>query len=76
MVNFSHTSGYLGVMQLVYSILLPSGYVGAAYVLKIRNNIQVLLFSYFLSENVRIPSLSAPIGTDVGTVRRGSGKTL
>ena len=34
MVNFSHTSGYLGVMQLVYSILLPSGYVGAAYVLK------------------------------------------
>ena len=69
-------SGYVRAMQLVCPILLPSGYVGAAYVLKIRNNIQVLLFSYFLSENVRIPSLSAPIGTDVGTVRRGSGKTL
>jgi hypothetical protein len=27
----------VGVMQLVCSILLPSGYVGAAYVLKIRN---------------------------------------
>ena len=71
-------SGYVRAMQLVCPILLPSGYVGAAYVLKIRNNIQVLavLFSYFLSENVRIPSLSAPIGTDVGTVRRGSGKTI
>ena len=29
----------MGVIQLVCSILLPSGYVGAAYVLKIRNNI-------------------------------------
>ena len=38
------SSGYVAVMQLVCSILLRSGYVGAAYVLKIRDNIYSILY--------------------------------
>ena len=38
-------SGYVGVMQLVCSILLPSGYVWAAFVLKIRNRLNIAFLS-------------------------------
>ena len=37
-------SGYVRVMQLVCSILLHIGYVGAVYVLKIRNSALPYIF--------------------------------
>ena len=39
-------SGYVRVIQLVCLILLPRGYVGAAYVLKICN-ITIPKYAYF-----------------------------
>ena len=49
MCSILHPSGYVRVMQLVCSILLHIGYVGAVHVLKIRNISNALLASLLVT---------------------------